>query len=355
MESKTRQSNIELLRCLAMFYILLVHACYYSQGSPIFEDFSNKPIDSTLLVLLESLSIVAVNVFVLISGWFSIRPRWKSALNFVFQCLFFSISIYALFLVTSWSEFSLRGLAQVFYATKINWFIKSYIGLYILAPVLNAFVEVSSRKVFKWVLISFFIFQTSYGWMTGAAEFFQQGYSTISFIGLYLLARYMNIYKPSWTKLPHQYDLLIYLGLALMLTAAITLCGILKPFSVGVGSFVMKGLMHVQTSYISPLVILASVSLLLYFSKLNIQSKLINWIASSSFAVFLIHANPNISPYFVALSRTIVEQIKLPVNFLVLLVVLGLIFLLSVLVDKIRIVSWTQTWTGLKKKVTFIS
>ena len=41
-----------------------------------------------LRMLFESLAIVCVNVFVLISGWFGIRPKWKSVTNFLFQVFF---------------------------------------------------------------------------------------------------------------------------------------------------------------------------------------------------------------------------------------------------------------------------
>ena len=63
--------------------------------------------------------------------------------------------------------------------------------------VLNAFIEQASQKDFRNVLIAFFTFEFIYGWIfSGSTQHIQDGYSTISFIGLYLLARYVRLYQP---------------------------------------------------------------------------------------------------------------------------------------------------------------
>ena len=92
-----------------------------------------------------------------------------------------------------------------------NWFIKAYLGLYIIAPVLNAFVNNAEKKAFQKVLLSFFIFQTAYSWISGGAVFFEGGYSTMSFIGLYLLARYVKLHQFSKNVLPPPFISCLYL------------------------------------------------------------------------------------------------------------------------------------------------
>lgn len=216
----TRDSNMELLRIVATLLILVVHANYFSQGSPQWECFTQNTYYSIWMVLCQSLSIVCVNLFVLISGWFGIKPRLKGFFNFIFQCLFYSTAIYITALLCGFSDLTFKGIAQVLYATKLGWFIKAYIGLYILSPVLNLFIEHSSKRVYEIVLIVFFIFQSTYGWL-GNAYFFNEGYSTHSFIGLYLLARYIRIYKPRFSQLPKSIDLLTYIGISLIVTTLI--------------------------------------------------------------------------------------------------------------------------------------
>ena len=150
----TRDSNIELLRIIAMFLVLLVHTDFYSLGIPSTKHITQQPLDSTLRFLVEALSIVCVNVFVLISGWFGIRPKAKGICNFLFQCLFFSLGIYAVTLLVGTSKFSADGLLGCITLTRQNWFITAYLLLYILSPILNAFVEHTPRHIFRNVLLA---------------------------------------------------------------------------------------------------------------------------------------------------------------------------------------------------------
>lgn len=66
--AKERQSNVELLRIIAMFLILLVHADFYSLGEPSYTDITSESLDTFLRIFFEVISIPAVNIFVMISG-----------------------------------------------------------------------------------------------------------------------------------------------------------------------------------------------------------------------------------------------------------------------------------------------
>ncbi len=188
-----RNTNVELLRILAMFLVLVVHADYWSLGEPTFQEVRENFLPSMTRIMIEAISIVCVNVFIFISGWFTIKPTLKGFGNFIFQCGYFLIGIYLVMLAAGQASLSLKGIAQCFCLTSSGWFIKAYIGLYILSPILNLFVEKSSKRQLGITLASFYIFQTIYGF-TGAARFIEYGYSTFSFIGIYLLAQYVRRY-----------------------------------------------------------------------------------------------------------------------------------------------------------------
>lgn len=209
LSSKTRQSNIELLRIISMFLVLVVHANFWALGRPTSLDMQMSPLASYTRFFIESLAIVCVNVFVLISGWFGIKPSVNGFSRFAFQCLFFLIGHYVVGLAIGASRLDIKGIAGCFCLLSNHWFIKSYIGLYILAPVLNAFVKVADKKQLKLLLIVFFLYQTIYGW-SGAAAFFVNGYSTMSFIGLYLLGRYLNLYGNTQSTPPLCLDLRLF-------------------------------------------------------------------------------------------------------------------------------------------------
>lgn len=189
-----RQSNIELLRIIAMFLILTVHADYWALGAPTALECISSPLASIIRITIECIAILSVNIFVLISGWFTIKPSIKGFCSFMFQCIFFFFGIYAVMICIGLAEFSVDGVKICLLLTSKNWFIKSYIGLYILSPILNCFCEKATEKQFVIFLTGFYIFQTLYG-LLDAVTFINGGYSTFSFIGLYILAQYIKRYR----------------------------------------------------------------------------------------------------------------------------------------------------------------
>ena len=221
------------------------------------------------------------------------------------------------------------------------WFIKSYLGMFILTPVLNAFIENSSQKQYKQLLILFYIFQSLYGWLSNGASFIVDGYSTFSFIGLYLLARYVRIYSPRWSQLNLRKDFIIYIVFSI-----ITAIGILvflyydNPY-----------LMIIFTKYNSLFIIGAALFLLLGFSKLSFYNKIINWVSSSSLAVYLFHFilfPQYMSPWI----RSISNNYNGFTMVILICALLLLFFTVAIIIDKLRILLWNLlqvTYDRIKK------
>ena len=142
--------------------------------------------------LLESMGIISVDVFVLISGWFMIRPRVQNVTSFIYQVVFIWAIGYLLMIVLGYANLSIKGIFVCFAFTSWDWFIKAYLMLFILAPILNTFIQNSNEKTQRYVLFFFFTFMCTYGFVGGASRFFIYGYGPLSFIGLYLLAQYVH-------------------------------------------------------------------------------------------------------------------------------------------------------------------
>lgn len=75
MAPSKRQLNIELLRILAMLMVPGLHANFTSLKLPS-TDIILTP-SGLARVFLEFMCLVAVNVFVMISGWFNIRQSLR--------------------------------------------------------------------------------------------------------------------------------------------------------------------------------------------------------------------------------------------------------------------------------------
>ena len=89
--AKVRESNIELLRNLSMFMILVIHANFVALPKVEYSELMSNMLPAVTRFFIESLGIVAVNVFVFISGWFGVNTRTKSVLSFAYQILFFLV------------------------------------------------------------------------------------------------------------------------------------------------------------------------------------------------------------------------------------------------------------------------
>lgn len=85
---KKRDSNIELLRNISMFLILVIHANFVALPHISYEEFVSNTTPSVVRFFIEAIGIVAVNIFVFISGWFGINTRKKSVLSFIYMVIF---------------------------------------------------------------------------------------------------------------------------------------------------------------------------------------------------------------------------------------------------------------------------
>lgn len=169
--AKQRQSNMELLRIIAMFLILVVHSDYFSLGAPTREDIIVSPIASMTRIGIESVSLICVNLFIFISGWFGITLKRHKIADLLFQIAYFFFGLYFIALISGYANFDLHSVKQLILPRGINWFIPAYLLLCVLAPVLNDFIENSDRKRFLAILVGFFAIQTWFGWLANSGTF----------------------------------------------------------------------------------------------------------------------------------------------------------------------------------------
>ena len=325
---KLRQSNIELLRIIAILFVLIGHVGVV-MGLPSGEDFVKTPVSSMTRILFSSFAVCGVDIFVLISGWFGIRLSSKGVGKFVYQVLFLLWSIYLVMICIGYASFSIDGIKISMGLTGEYWFVMAYLGLYVLSPVLNAFCEHSKEKQFRFFLILFYCFQAYYCWISGFLNYFE-GYSIVLFCGLYLTARYFRIYP---VKLVELHAWKVYFG-----------CCILIFIIASFGEWKWGNALR-MLRYDNPIVISASVALLCAFSKWQIQSKQINWFATSCFAVYIIHFNPFVFKYF----KIVIIWLEKTFSGLILLVMIALfliiVFVICVIIDQVR----AKTWAVLEK------
>ncbi len=329
---KKRQSNIELLRITSMLLVLIVHANFKVLGAPNNDNISIDLFGSIMRYLTESLSIVCVNAFVLISGWFGINANFKRLAAFLFQII--SISLFVSLFLPFHHETNQSWIIQ-WLSSLINgeyWFVYSYLALYLFTPILNAFVEKASKRQFEIFLLMFYLMHTLFGFVINIS-WINMGYSPVSFMGLYLLARYMHIYPNIFSISSKYHDLFIWT----VLTVILTTLSIVSTVVLG-NSYAWRWYW-----YSSPIVILEAVCLFSFFSKLSFYNKFVNCIAASCFSVYLVHAyEPFMEFVFKPTIRDFYHSESVCNFVLMTAIFIASIFIGAILLDKIRIFIWQR-------------
>lgn len=124
-----RQSNIEALRMLSMLMVLNLHSFWgYEHGSGVMQ---------ALDFFRESTSICAVNVFLLISGYFGIKWKWKSFYNLIFQIFFYSFAVYIVACGIGVIEFSYGGVLSSAKALYVSYLYKGICVIVFLLSIIK--------------------------------------------------------------------------------------------------------------------------------------------------------------------------------------------------------------------------
>lgn len=270
-----------------------------------------------------------------------VKAKFKA---FLFVCVSMYVFLNCIYLIISLlynkGGVNLRDISQCLFLSKWNWFIKAYICLYFFSPVLNKFTESTDRRTFRNLLIGYFAFQSIYGWLTTAAGFFVFGYSTLSFMGLYLLSRYIRIYSPRCSQYRARTYLAIYLLSTLAIAAELFIVITCQVFSI-----------DKVLAYTNPLVIVSALSLLLCFNRIHFSSRLVNWCGASCFAVYLLHTNPHIieTVFKASIVNIASKQETYLAEFLQRKQFLIAVFIVAILIDQIRILIWNVLQKQTKK------
>ena len=324
--------STQLCLILSMFFALVIHADFYTLQPPTYSEVITNPSSSFVRFLIQSLAVVYIDLFVITLGWAGIQMKLQDFGGFIFQCLFYTIGIYFVIVLLGYQPFSTSKILESIGLAKNMWCIKSLLFLFILLPILNQWCESTNEKLQRNVLIGFFIFQTIYAWFNMATTFFVDGYSGVSFIGLYLLGKYIKKHpKNKYFNLSSLSNFLIYTFICLFIT---------------ISSFISQriGIEYVpfrMYSYINPLVIIAAVYLLLGITKLNIRFKWLQPFAVSCFSVYLFTNNPNImDPFFVPITKNLYNNHSGVYCILIITAFCLAIYLLITLIDQLRILTW---------------
>lgn len=235
MGTRKREVRFELLRIVAMCMVITLHYLNHTGLLPSVERGGLGGSRGILALLLESFCIVAVNVYVMISGYFLPVSGFRICrlLQLVAEIYFYSLLIPVILLAAGVET---GGLQEGIYAvlpwffplqTEHYWFATSYVILYLLTPLLNAACRHLRKEAMALILLLLLVwFSISKSILPVAMVTDDYGYGFGWFVCVYLTGAYVRFHGLPWQKKQGR-ALTVYL-----------ICSLLT-FLLGLGSFLL--------------------------------------------------------------------------------------------------------------------
>ena len=286
---KERATKFELLRIIAM--ILIVSGHLASEGG-VLE--STNGINHSLTLAFSSGARIAVNLFLMIGCWFMVDAKYstKRIVKLYSEVWFYSVLITSIFLLIRVDNgISTKEIIQSFFpfVFRTIWFATIYIMLIILSPFINKVFEFGEKKIRNLVII-LFGFVSGISTISGFTDTFLC--ALVWFVFVYIFIGY---YKKFLSVKWEGKNKVIFLLIGLLLYAMAISVRILVYYTneSHILSLFGKVIDNWIVDYKAIPNFLCALLIFLFFTNIKIKhSRCINWVASSTFAVYIIHQVP---------------------------------------------------------------
>lgn len=286
---KVRDSNIELLRCIIMFWITFYHLnCH---GFRVLGSDSSLDFNNLIIKGVSSFNGLSNLIFLMISGYFLVNAKfsWKKVLKLWFQCFFFSVllgvPLYILKIPCLPGKgielriMEIKDLIKVFIPilSSNTWFTTYYLFFYILSPFISILIKnIDKKQHFLLICITIFVGSILPSFIS-PYNFSRLYY----FIMVFLIASYIRLYNPSIMN-KQKYCILGFILGVLLFIAGYYIC----HFIIGGKSFSrIKGMTRFPMLFIA-------ICVFCIFKNLKLKYiPFINKISACTLSVYLLHDN----------------------------------------------------------------
>lgn len=325
-----RNSNIELLRIILMFMIVIHHLLIHATDLKLL-DSGLAPVTNHIYIqtFINSFFVIGVNTFVFISGYYGIKFNFNTLISFIAQAFFYSVVISALFFFIEPETFSYKNLIKSLFpiSSGLWWYITVYVVIYIISPLLNAGIRELTAAKFQFILFILFFFNSVGGFLLNPdGLWIHNGYSFFSFVFLYLLGRYFSAH---YQKNIRSMKYLLLYGASTVIVFS------LVWFLISVNQEHLAGRIF---SYNNPLLILSSIFFFFAFKGFNFKNGFINKIAPLTLGVYMLDDHILVRSWLTELFKKMsFDYHGRYINYYLLLIFFGIIIFLSCLfIDYLR-------------------
>lgn len=295
MSATKRNANIELLRIISMSMVVMLHAL--GKSNLLVNVFEKGGANPVIAWVFEALSVGAVNIFILISGYFLIDSKFRlgRVIELVCQVLFYTIGSFAicyLLGVRPEGGITIYFLLKVFLPVQMDvfWFVTAYLVIYMLQPIISAGVKNISQKQFATVIALLLVYESVFkSVLPFKMEGDKAGYDVVWFLTVFLIGAYIKLYGFKYIKKASTGAILYLASTMLVLAERFAL-----DFRVArLGRF--KEIHEISFTYNHIFVLLASIGIFAFFVQKkplrSTASKIICAVSPMSLGVYLFHEN----------------------------------------------------------------
>lgn len=287
-DSKLRESNIELFRIVTMLVIVAHHYVVNSgltaADGPIYADPLSEC--SVFLLLFGAWGKIGINCFVLITGYFMCKSNItaRKFVKLLLEVMFYKIIIQLIFWVSGYASVTLPSVINtILPVTAIEQnFTGTYLVFYLCIPFLNILIKnMNEKQHIRLLLLLCFIYV-----FFGTVKILPVDMNYVSwYTVLYLIASYIRLYPKNLFT-----NARFWGGLTL---TSVILCALSVMSCIWLGTILNRNMAYgFVTDSNTFLALLTGVSAFLFFKNLKLRyNKWMNAISASTFGVLLIHAH----------------------------------------------------------------
>lgn len=202
-ETKHRESNIELFRIIMM---LLIVAHHYVVDSGLLGMIAEPPYTwkHYFLYVFGMWGKIGINCFVLITGYFMCKSEIsvRKFLKLLFEICFYYIVIYLIFVLCGYEELSAYGIYYALNPCKqiANSFTSCFLIYYLLIPFLNVMVNHLTKREHALLIAICITFFVIWDRLPGVIYYYNYvGW----FCVLHVIASYIRFYLPKYMEKAH--------------------------------------------------------------------------------------------------------------------------------------------------------
>lgn len=275
MNQRVRNSNLEMLRILAMYMIVFIHANMY------LGHFCGGKTWLLTNGIVNGICNIGVTCFILISGYFGLRFSLKKLLKMEVMMIGFSIIETVLMCVFMPAQMQGAALLEQLvkticpFITRKYWFYSCYVCLFCFSGYINQFIEQLEKRAFQRLLASLILIFSILPTFFYFEIIPDNGKGLVQMVIIYLIGRYIHKYGIKRITLGKEIGLFLVLWL---------INGISHEFPLEVGV-----IWHHFCKDNSITNLIMAVILFSWFKEWKIQSGIINRMTKNIFAVFALN------------------------------------------------------------------